>query len=428
MATSEKKPVKGKKKAASKVTPKRKPATKKKPEPKSSSKVERKMMPISKLIPADYNPREIDDEALDGLTNNIEKFGLVQEVIVNKRHGMTIVGGHQRIKALLSLKKKEVPVCIVDLSKADEKRLNMSLNNPHIAGRFTDELQELLREVQGDDLELFNDIRLDLLLEPPKPEDIVDPPTPEVPKNPITKLGDIWVLGRHRLICGDSTSKTVVEKLLAGKKPFMMVTDPPYGVDYDPKWRNEADGGNRKNIGKVANDDRMDWTKAWELFTGDVAYVWHADRFASDVFLSLQATKLMVRAQLIWKKGRFALSRGHYHWGHEPCWYSVRKGKTSRWCGDHKQSTVWEIDSNKEDADTIHATQKPVECMARPIRNHGKAGDIVYEPFCGSGSTLIAAEQLDRACYAIELDPGYCDVIVQRFEQFTGEKAKRSKK
>ena len=203
-----------------------------------------------------------------------------------------------------------------------------------------------------------------------------------------------------------------------------MVSDPPYGVAYDPAWRNEAGVSATARTGTVRNDDRADWREAWALFPGDVAYVWHAGIHARTVAESLEACGFAIRAQLIWVKNRFVLSRGHYHWQHEPCFYAVRDGGESRWQGARDQSTVWQIATNADDdAATVHGTQKPVECMLRPILNNSARGDAVYEPFAGSGSTIIAAEKSGRRCFGMEIEPRYCDVIVSRWQNFTGKRA-----
>jgi len=169
----------------------------------------------------------------------------------------------------------------------------------------------------------------------------------------------------------------------------------------------------------------VDWTDAYRLFPGDVVYCWHAGRYCGEVAGHLEASGLQVRAQIIWRKPRFAIGRGAYHWAHEPCWYGVREGRPAKWCGDRSQSTVWDVGYNDGTGETVHGTQKPVECMARPMRNHGAKGDGVYDPFGGSGTTLITAEQCGRVAYVMELDPRYVDVAVQRFEAFTGKKAQR---
>jgi DNA modification methylase len=233
----------------------------------------------------------------------------------------------------------------------------------------------------------------------------------------------VWLLGRHRLLCGDSTVKADVAKVLGVVQPHLMVTDPPYGVEYDPGWRKEAGlKRNKERLGKVANDNRADWRAAWALFPGSVAYVWHAGRYASTVQDSLASVGFEVRSQIIWAKDRFALSRGHYHWQHEPCWYAVRNGPAS-WNGDRKQSTLWQIPA-REGPGFEHGTQKPVECMKRPIENNSSPGQAVYEPFSGSGTTIIAAEITGRACHAIELMPQYVDVAVERWQAFTGDNAR----
>ncbi len=247
---------------------------------------------------------------------------------------------------------------------------------------------------------------------------------PEAPAVPMSRLGDLWHLGAHRLLCGDATDPGGVTRLLAGVAPHLMVTDPPYGVMYDPDWRNRAGASETKRTGKVLNDDRADWRAAWALFPGDVAYVWHGALHATTVADSLDAAAFNVRSQIIWAKERLVLSRGDYHWQHEPCWYAVRKAATGHWSGDRKQTTLWQIASRDQDAETIHGTQKPVECMRRPILNNSSPGQAVYEPFSGSGTTIIAAESTGRACYAIELDPAYVDVAILRWQAFTGQEAR----
>jgi DNA modification methylase len=209
----------------------------------------------------------------------------------------------------------------------------------------------------------------------------------------------------------------------------IMVTDPPYGVDYAPDWREKAGLGKIRQIGTVENDDRVDWTEAFQLFRGDVAYVWHAGLYAGEVAASLRQCGFEIRCQLVWAKQHFALSRGHYHWQHEPCWYAVRRGQTGHWCGGRRQSTLWEVSNlnpfgglNAEEL-TGHGTQKPIELMRRPILNHTERRAVVYDPFLGSGATLMAAEDTGRICYGLEIQAGYVDVIVQRWQNLTGKRA-----
>lgn len=271
----------------------------------------------------------------------------------------------------------------------------------------------------GVDLIGFSDEELGGLLSPPvvgnsDPDDV--PPAPDVAA---TQRGDVWLLGSHRLRCGDATDEADVAALLGAVRPHLMVTDPPYGVNYDPSWRAKFAGKGLAR-GKVQNDDSADWSEAWALFPGDVAYVWHAGLYAGVVGESLRATGFTLRSQIVWKKSNFAIGRGDYHWHHEPCWYAV-KGK-GHWSGDRKQSTIWEI-AKPAKSETGHSTQKPVECMRRPIVNNSSPGHAVYEPFCGSGTTIIAGEMEGRHVYAMELSEVYCDVIVRRWQEFTGREA-----
>jgi DNA modification methylase len=246
---------------------------------------------------------------------------------------------------------------------------------------------------------------------------------PETPRQPVSQSGDLWLLGKHRLICGDSTNAEDVARVLAGVKPHLLVSDPPYGVAYDPAWRSQLPDHANVDLarGTVLNDDRADWREAWSLFPGDVIYVWHGALHAATVAESLEACGFSIRSQIVWDKTRLVIGRGDYHWQHEPCWYAVRKGKKGHWSGERTQTTVWQIPHRK--SETGHGTQKPVECMKRPIENNSSPGQAVYEPFCGSGTTIIAAEITGRVCHAIELNPAYVDVTITRWQDFTGEAA-----
>lgn len=230
--------------------------------------------------------------------------------------------------------------------------------------------------------------------------------------------GDLFALGAHRVLSGDSTDAADVAYVLDGVQPVLMVTDPPYGVEYDPAWRARA-GVNRNThkLGRVTNDDRADWTEAWRLFPGDVAYVWHGGLKAGLVQTSLEQAGFAVRAQIVWAKDRLALSRGDYHWQHEPCWYAVREGAGGHRTDDRTHSTLWEIPAREDDGHG-HGTQKPVECMRRPMQNH--VATDVYDPFAGSETTVIAAEQLRRRCFAIEIEPRYVQLMLDRWAAFTG--------
>lgn len=232
-------------------------------------------------------------------------------------------------------------------------------------------------------------------------------------------MGRLVLKSRHRVKCGDSTNADHVAECLAGNVPFILTTDPPYGVDYDPNWRNEAaEAGHiaysASRVGEVANDHRDDWTEAYKLFPGAVGYCWHADRHASNIQQHLEASGFEMRSQIIWSKSKYPISRGHYHWRHEPCWYVVRKGMTAKWTGARDQTTVWEVNLDKN-VEGGHSTQKPVELFARALRNHGGPEDHVYDPFLGSGTAMAAAQQMGRRCFGLEIEPRYADVIVLRF-------------
>jgi DNA modification methylase len=312
------------------------------------------------------------------------------------------------------------------------------------AGWDLDGLAVELLELQGLDVDLsltgFDMSELDRLLpHSTEGEDAVPP----VPENPVSRPGDLWLLGNHRLLCGDATHEANVALLLAGAKPKLMVTDPPYGIELDSEWRDRA-GLNgcgpaepsymkRRTEGhtntSISSDTRADWSEAFALVPSlEVAYVWHASKFTREVLDGLLRIGFVHHQQIIWNKGRTVLTRTHYWFQHEPCWY-VRKKNAPWWGKAGENSTIWDSPSPKfimggsgeEKCD--HPTQKPVELMRRPILNHTKPGDVVYEPFLGSGTTLIAADQLGRACMAIELDPKYVDVAILRWQQQTNRLA-----
>ena len=384
--------------------------------------------PIERLVPYARNPRK-NDEQVERMVAAIREFGF-RIPVVAKSDG-TVVDGHLRLKAARKLGLMEVPVALADeLTDAQVKAFRLLANRSANWAAWDEDLLALeLEELQAMAFDVsltgFDVAEIDSLLAKPTTDGLTDPDeVPETPAEPVSKPGDVWILGRHRLMCGDSTSTNDVDRLLAGVRPHLMVTDPPYGVEYDPAWRNEALSGQKtKRTGMVLNDDRADWREAWALFPGDVAYVWHGALHAATVAESLVACGFDIRSQIIWAKERLVLSRGHYHFQHEPCWYAVRHGGKSHWAGDRKQVTIWNIPSKGQDANTIHGTQKPVECMKRPMENNSSPGQAVYEPFSGSGTSIIAAEITGRACLAMELNPAYVDVAVKRWEDFTGEKA-----
>jgi DNA modification methylase len=384
----------------------------------------------STLKPWAKNPRKNDGEPVVKVAESIKRFGFASPIVA-RLETREIIAGHTRWKAAQSLKLDRVPVRFVDLSEREAHLLALADNRlGELAEWDTPELHDLLRSYDLGDQMLAGwgdkDLReMERLIR--SNGDLADDDAPAPPETPITQPGDLWLLGRHRLVCGDATDPKVVQLARAKLEPFLMVTDPPYGVEYDPTWRKAAGLNNSQRMGKVENDDRASWPQAYKLFTGVVAYVWHDAKSVATVANDLLAVPMRLRTQLVWKKDRSVIGRGHYHWQHETCWYAVREGHSARWAGDHTQSTVWDISNRPTDPkdETTHSAQKPIECMARPIRNHGKAGDVVYDPFCGSGTTLIAAEQLDRTCVALEISPAYCDVIVERWQRVTGHKAQR---
>ena len=377
------------------------------------------------------NARKHSQKQIDQLRSSFRKFGQVWPILV--RADETVIAGHGRLLAAQQEAYSEIRVIVARDWTEDQCRAFGLLDNKvalnsewddALLGQELADLGELgvdLSTLGFDEKELakFFDRRDEGLTDPDE--------VPDEPVAPVSRLGDLWILGRHRITCGDSTKPADVSRVLGDVKPHLMVTDPPYGVEYDASFRNgikRQDGTTvgARAVGKVMNDDRADWREAWALFPGEVAYVWHAGIFAGTVADSLIASDFAIRSQIIWAKQQFAIGRGHYHWQHEPCWYAVRKGGTGHWLGDRKQTTVWEIDKPRR-SETGHSTQKPVECMKRPIENNSSPGQAVYEPFSGSGTTIIACEMTGRSCHAIELSPAYVDVAVRRWEAFTGLKA-----
>lgn len=387
--------------------------------------------PLDRLLPYAANARTHPESQVAQIAGSIAEFGFNVPCLVDERG--VLVAGHGRLLAAQRLGLLQVPVIRLDhLTDAQARAYRIADNQIALNSGWDDALlsAEVARlKEDGVDLELlgFPEDELDRLLAGldgekggNEDEDVV----PEPPETPISRPGDLWILGRHRLLCGDATRAADVARLLGDVRPHLMVTDPPYGVDYDPSWRNDAGVSATTRTGRVSNDNRADWREAWALFPGDVAYVWHAGVHARTVAESLDASGFPIRSQIIWSKSRFVLGRGDYHWQHEPCFYAVRKGATGHWQGARDQSTVWTIGGGgDEDAATVHGTQKPVECMRRPMINNSERGDAVYEPFAGSGTTLIGAESIERRCFAMEIDPRYCDVIIERWQSFTGSKA-----
>jgi DNA modification methylase len=379
--------------------------------------------PTERLIPFARNARTHSEAQISQIASSIREWGWTNPVLVAE--DSTIIAGHGRVLAARMLGITDVPVMVAaGWTEAQRRAYTIADNKLTLNGGWDDELLGLELgelEVLGFDLGLigFSDDER-AALSAKLTEGLTDPDVvPDLPINPVTRPGDLWVMGSHRLICGDSTSPEDASRLLAGVSPHLMVTDPPYGVEYNAAWRaGLAASAAGMATGKVLNDDRADWREAWALFPGDVAYVWCASLHSHEVAESLIAAGFGLRSQIVWDKTRLIISRGDYHWQHEPCWYAVRKGRTGHWAGGRKQTTIWPIPHLK--SETGHSTQKPVECMRRPIENNSSPGQAIYDPFSGSGTTIIAAEMTGRSCLAIEIHPAYVDVTVLRWQAFTG--------
>ena len=359
-----------------------------------------------------------------------------------------IICGHTRLLAARKLGLQQVPVHVADnLTPAQVRAYRLMDNRSHEETEWDFELLgPELEELRGLDFDLeltgFDGREIDDLLSDPGDDDRANA-APPVPENPAARPGDVWLMGKHRLFCGDCTQPDVVAQLLGDAKPLVLITDPPYGIELDSEWRDraglngcgpaEASYLKHRTEGHtqttISGDTRADWSEAFSLVPSlQVGYVWHASKFTSEVLAGLLRIGFVHHQQIIWDKQRTVLTRTHYWFQHEPCWY-VRK-KNAPWYGKAgDNSTVWAMPSPKfimggsKEEKCDHPTQKPVELMRKPILNHTKRGEAVYDPFLGSGTTLIAAEQTERVCYGIELDPKYVDVIVERWQNFTGQQA-----
>jgi DNA modification methylase len=367
---------------------------------------------------APYNPRKISDEVLSKLKRSIEEFGYIEPIIINKRT-MHVVGGNQRLKVLRQLDIKEVQAVIVDLDDTHEKALNIALNK--ISGEWDlPLLKDLLLEIDtgeidteitGFDMPEIEELMNQFHIEGEEDNFNVDEAVEEI-KEPTTKTGDIWLLGKHRVMCGDATKKEDVERLMDGKKADMVFTDPPYGVNYEGINNDEESGLEELLLKSFKNYSE-------NMKKGSPIYVFHADRTAH-IFHNVFRKFFHFSSMLVWVKPALVLSQTDYQSRHEPCLYGWEKNGTHNWYADRKQTTVLEIGKERVDG---HTTPKPLEFIGVALRNSSRKGDIVLDLFGGSGSTLIACEQLNRTCYMMELDPKYCDVIIKRWEDFTGQKA-----
>ena len=387
--------------------------------------MEIKELPLKELKPAAYNPRKKlkkGDKEYEKIKQSLLKFGYVDPIIVNE--DLTVIGGHQRLTVLKDLDYETAKCVIVDLPKEDEKALNIALNK--ITGQWDEALlADLLLDLQESD---FN---LDLTgFEPPEIDDILSnvhdkelsedefDVEEELKKPTVSRRGDIWQLGKHRVICGDSTKAETYKQLLDDRKANLVVTDPPYNVDVE------------ETAGKILNDNMSDgdfyqfllsmFTQVENHMEDDASiYVFHADTEGLNFRKAFKDAGFYLSGCCIWKKNSLVLGRSPYQWQHEPCLYGWKKKGKHQWFSDRKQTTIWEYDRPKSSKD--HPTMKPIQLMAYPIQNSSMRGTIVLDPFLGSGSTLIAADQTGRICYGIELDEKFVDVIVKRYIEVTGD-------
>ena len=387
--------------------------------------MEIKELPLKELKPAAYNPRKKlkkGDKEYEKIKQSLLKFGYVDPIIVNE--DLTVIGGHQRLTVLKDLDYETAKCVIVDLPKEDEKALNIALNK--ITGQWDEALlADLLLDLQESD---FN---LDLTgFEPPEIDDILSnvhdkelsedefDVEEELKKPTVSRNGAIWQLGKHRVICGDSTKAETYKQLLDDRKANLVVTDPPYNVDVE------------ETAGKILNDNMSDgdfyqfllsmFTQVENHMEDDASiYVFHADTEGLNFRKAFKNAGFYLSGCCIWKKNSLVLGRSPYQWQHEPCLYGWKKKGKHQWFSDRKQTTIWEYDRPKSSKD--HPTMKPIQLMAYPIQNSSMRGTIVLDPFLGSGYTLIAADQTGRICYGIELDEKFVDVIVKRYIEVTGD-------
>lgn len=383
--------------------------------------IEKKNM--ADLLPADYNPRKDlkpGDAEYEKLKRSIEQFGYVEPVIWNKTTGR-VVGGHQRLKVLIDMGMTEVDCVVVELSEDKEKALNIALNK--ISGEWDkDKLALLIADLQGADFDVsltgFEPAELDDLLNigADARDDDFDVGA-ELEKPTFSKAGDIWTLGRHRLICGDSTKAETFDLLMGSTKANLVITDPPYNVNYEG------------SAGKIKNDNMADeafynfllaaYTQMHSAMADDASiYVFHADTEGLTFRRAFADAGFYLSGCCIWKKQSLVLGRSPYQWQHEPCLYGWKKNGKHQWYTGRRETTIWEFDKPKKNGD--HPTMKPIPLLAYPIMNSTMSNAVVLDPFGGSGSTLIACEQTDRICYTVELDEKFCDVIVNRYIEQVG--------
>ena len=377
------------------------------------------------LLPADYNPRKDlrpGDPEYEKLKRSIEQFGYVEPVIWNQTTGR-VVGGHQRLKVLMDMGMTEVDCVVVEMDEDKEKALNIALNK--ISGDWDkDKLALLIADLQGADFDVsltgFEPAEIDDLFKDTLKDGVKDDDFDvgaELAQPTMSKLGDVWMLGRHRLICGDSTKAETYDLLMGSTKANLVITDPPYNVNYEG------------SAGKIKNDNMADeafynflldaYTQMHSAMADDASiYVFHADTEGLNFRRAFADAGFYLSGCCIWKKQSLVLGRSPYQWQHEPCLYGWKKNGKHQWYTGRKETTIWEFDKPKKNGD--HPTMKPIPLLAYPIMNSSMSNSVVLDPFGGSGSTLIACEQTDRICYTVELDEKFCDVIVKRYIEQVG--------
>lgn len=373
--------------------------------------------PTAELKPYDKNAKKHDKKQIANVAESIKQFGFVQPIVLDKDNNVII--GHCRLEAAKKLHLDEVP-CVMadDLTDEQVKKLRLLDNKLNESDWDIDLIAEEIADLD------FDGFDVDWELPEDEETEIIEDEAPEVDEEaePITKLGDIWQLGKHRLMCGDSTDKQCVENLMGGQKADLFITDPPYNVNYEGKTKDKLKIQNDK----MSNDNfRQFLVDAFQcaddvMKAGAVFYIWHADSEGYNFRGACFDIGWKVRECLIWNKNQMVMGRQDYQWKHEPCLYGWKDG-THLWASDRKQTTVLNFDKPHRNGE--HPTMKPVALFDYQIRNNTKSEDIVLDLFGGSGTTLIACEQNGRAGYCMELDPRYCDVIVKRWENLTGEKA-----
>jgi DNA modification methylase len=390
--------------------------------------------PIAKLVPNARNARTHSHEQVTQLAASIEEWGWTIPVLVDEAGA--IIAGHGRVMAAHRLGIEDVPVMVAAGWSDSKKRAYMLADNKLTLNAEWD-LERLaieIAELRASDFDIsligFNESEIDDLLKADG-GGLTDPEeAPSPPPNPVSALGDVWLLEKHRLVCGDCTDPLVDDKALGGVKPHLMVSDPPYGVGFERgKFVGREKAAKGLRFAPIANDDLRGDALAefisraidiWGQDSGTV-YMWSSGLEGYSLLNGIRASGFKVQSQLVWRKTPFVIGRADYHWQHEICWYAF-KGPNHPWHGGRDKGTVWDIPKAQK-MDGGHPTQKPVECMKRPIENNSSPGQAVYDPFVGSGTTIIAAEMTGRACHAIEIHPPYVDVSVIRWQNFTGKEA-----